>query len=195
MSDEAVQSQVAVYFDFDNIVISRYDELHGARAYRDDKPGHRPLSPAVQQRLAEAHVDLEAVMDYAASFGTVAISRAYANWANVVNADYGPDLMRSSIDLVQMFPLSGSKNGADIRLAIDVIDDLSRHPYLTHVLVVAGDSDYVSLAQRCRRLGRKVIGVGAVALGRQVLGAGVRRVPLLPEPARREQRRRPAGTR
>jgi hypothetical protein len=158
MNDEA---QVAVYFDFDNIVISRYDELHGARSFREDKPWVRPLSPAIKQKLDEAHVDLEAVMDYAASFGSVAISRAYANWASVVNGDYGPDLMRSSIDLVQMFPLSGSKNGADIRLAIDVIDDLSRHTHVTHVLVVAGDSDYVSLAQRCRRLGRKVIGVGA----------------------------------
>ena len=155
------EPQVAVYFDFDNIVISRYDELHGVRSYREDKPWSRPLSPAVKHKLDAAHVDLEAVMDYAASFGSVAISRAYANWASPVNADYGPDLMRSSIDLVQMFPLSGSKNGADIRLAIDVIDDLSRHTHVTHVLVVAGDSDYVSLAQRCRRLGRKVIGVGA----------------------------------
>jgi hypothetical protein len=60
-----------------------------------------------------------------------------------------------------MFPLSGSKNGADIRLAIDVIDDLSRYDYINHVLIVAGDSDYVSLAQRCKRLGRTVIGVGA----------------------------------
>ncbi len=59
-----------------------------------------------------------------------------------------------------MFPLSGTKNGADIRLAIDVIDDLSRYDYVNHVLIVAGDSDYVSLAQRCKRLGRTVIGVG-----------------------------------
>ena len=140
------------------------------RSYREDKPWSRPLSPAVKHKLDAAHVDLEAVMDYAASFGLVAISRAYANWASPVNADYGPDLMRSSIDLVQMFPLSGSKNGADIRLAIDVIDDLSRHTHVTHVLVVAGDSDYVSLAQRCRRLGRKVIGVGAARSVGQVLG-------------------------
>jgi hypothetical protein len=153
--------QVAVYFDFDNIVISRYDELNGRGAFKKDLARDLPKDAQVRQRLTDAHVDIGAIMDYAASFGSVAITRAYANWIIPINGSYHEDLMRSSVDLVQMFPLTNSKNGADIRLAIDVIDDLSRYPHITHVLVVAGDSDYISLAQRCRRLGRKVIGVGA----------------------------------
>jgi NYN domain/OST-HTH/LOTUS domain len=153
--------QIAVYIDFDNIVISRYDELHGRGAFWDDRANSREPSEEVKGRLATAHVDLAAIIDYAASFGSVSVARAYANWADPVNESYAPDTMRKSIDLVQMFPLSRSKNGADIRLAIDVIDDLSRYSYLSHVLIVAGDSDYVSLAQRCKRLGRTVIGVGA----------------------------------
>jgi hypothetical protein len=153
--------QIAVYIDFDNIVISRYDELHGRGAFWDDRANSREPSEVVKDRLVTAHVDLAAIIDYAASFGTVSVARAYANWADPVNESYAPDTMRKSIDLVQMFPLSRSKNGADIRLAIDVIDDLSRYSYLNHVLIVAGDSDYVSLAQRCKRLGRTVIGVGA----------------------------------
>ena len=156
-----MDAQIAVYIDFDNIIMSRYDELHGAQAWRNDRAGSRSPSPFVQSRLAESRVDMVAIMDYAASFGTVSISRAYANWAAPVNASYASQMMRSSIDLVQMFPLTKTKNGADIRLAIDVIDDLSAHRHITHVLVVAGDSDYVSLAQRCKRLGRRVIGVGA----------------------------------
>jgi hypothetical protein len=152
---------VAVYLDFDNIVISRYDELHGQGAFKKDKARDLPKDPEVRRRLTDAHLDIGAIMDYAASFGSVAITRAYANWIIPINGSYHEDLMRSSVDLVQMFPLTNSKNGADIRLAIDVIDDLSRYPHITHVLVVAGDSDYISLAQRCRRLGRKVIGVGA----------------------------------
>jgi hypothetical protein len=153
--------QVAVYLDFDNIVISRYDELHGQGAFKKDKARDLPKDADVRRRLTEAHLDIGAIMDYAASFGSVAITRAYADWAIAINGSYDKDLMRSSVDLVQMFPLTSSKNGADIRLAIDVIDDLSRYPHISHVLVVAGDSDYISLAQRCRRLGRKVIGVGA----------------------------------
>jgi hypothetical protein len=153
--------QVAVYLDFDNIVISRYDELHGRGAFKKDKARDLPHDVEVRRRLTDAHVDIGAIMDYAASFGSIAVTRAYANWVIPINGSYHEDLMRSSVDLVQMFPLTNSKNGADIRLAIDVIDDLSRYPHISHVLVVAGDSDYISLAQRCRRLGRKVIGVGA----------------------------------
>jgi len=154
------RAKVAALIDFDNIVISRYDELHGPQAWRDDRAGSRNPTRLVEQRLSDARVDFEAVMDFAPSFGTVAISRAYANWAAPISASYDTEMLKSSIDLM-MFPLTGMKNGADIRLAIDVIDDLARHQHITQVLVVAGDSDYVALAQRVRRLGRNVIGVGA----------------------------------
>ena len=33
-------------------------------------------------------------------------------------------------------------------------------PALTHVVIVGGDSDYIALAQRCKRLGRYVVGIG-----------------------------------
>jgi uncharacterized LabA/DUF88 family protein len=158
MSEREKVDQVAVYIDFDNVVISRYDELHGERAFHGDNASRAP--EAMASKLDAAHVDIAAILEYAASFGTVAISRAYADWSAPVNSAYQKDFVRSSVDLVQMFPLSGTKNGADIRLAIDVIDDLSRYDYVNHVLIVAGDSDYVSLAQRCKRLGRTVIGVG-----------------------------------
>jgi NYN domain/OST-HTH/LOTUS domain len=153
-------AQVAVYIDFDNVVMSRYDQLHGPKSFRNDKASARNPTPVARQRLREARINFGAIMDYAATIGPVAISRAYADWSRTVNSDYGPDMIRSSIDLVQLFPASGTKNGADIRLAIDVIDDLSRYPYVSHVVVVAGDSDYISLAQRCKRLGRRVVGIG-----------------------------------
>ena len=31
---------------------------------------------------------------------------------------------------------------------------------LTHIVIVAGDSDYIALAQQCKRLGRYVVGIG-----------------------------------
>ena len=36
MTEPTKADQVAVYIDFDNVVISRYDEMHGERAYRND---------------------------------------------------------------------------------------------------------------------------------------------------------------
>ncbi len=156
--------RVAVYIDFDNVVISRYDNLHGDSAWRkDDARHHRPLRGSddpVDVKLADAEVDLGAVIDYAASFGTVAFTKAYADWSVTANAAYQKALVERAVDLVQLFPASGTKNGADIRLAVDAVEDLSRHPDITHVALVAGDYDYVPLAQRCKRMGRFVVGIG-----------------------------------
>ncbi len=43
-------------------------------------------SAEVVSKLKTAKVDLGAILDYAVSFGTVAISRAYADWSAPVNA-------------------------------------------------------------------------------------------------------------
>jgi hypothetical protein len=157
-------SRVAVYIDFDNVVISRYDSVHGEGAWRADlaRDHRRSMSSSdpIDVKLAEAEVDLGAIIDYAASFGTVAFTRAYADWSVPANAAYKSPLVNSSVDLVQLFPASGTKNGADIRLAVDAVEDLGRDPELTHLVFVAGDSDYVPLAQRGKRMGRYVVGIG-----------------------------------
>ena len=156
--------RVAVYIDFDNVVISRYDNLHGDGAWRKDlaRDHRRSISSndPIDVKLAEAEVDLGAIIDYAASFGNVAFTRAYADWSVPANAAYKNPLVNRSVDLVQLFPASGTKNGADIRLAVDAVEDLGLHPELSHLVFVAGDSDYVPLAQRCKRMGRYVVGIG-----------------------------------
>lgn len=155
-------SRVAVYIDFDNMVISRYDEVHGTGAWRrDDARRHASDDDhRVGARLREAEVDLGAIIDYASSFGTVALTRAYADWSAPANASYKRQVIDRAVDLVQLFTTSGTKNGADIRLSIDAVDDLFQHADLTHVVVVGGDSDYIALAQRCKRMGRFVVGIG-----------------------------------
>lgn len=158
MAELTDTDRVAVYIDFDNIVISRYDQLHGDGAWRKDNA--RDARAAVVEKLTTARVDVSAVLDYASSFGTVAVTRAYADWSVPANAAYRAQLVERAIDLTQLFPASGTKNGADIRLSVDVLEDLFRLPDITHVVIVAGDSDYIALAQRCKRLGRVVVGIG-----------------------------------
>ncbi|MBI9114093.1 NYN domain-containing protein [Sanguibacter suaedae] len=158
--------RVAVYIDFDNIIISRYDQLHGRGSFHKHRVRKAEVTGPdadreTRQRLVDATVDLDAVLDFASSLGTVAISRAYADWSVPVNASYRGQLVDRAVDLTQMFPTVASmKNGADIRLAIDVVEDLFSVPDLTHVVIVAGDSDYIALAQRSKRLGRYVVGIG-----------------------------------
>ncbi len=158
----SAEPRVALYFDFDNIVISRYDQLHGEGAYRRDT-ARKTVTPTSEtgKRLMTANVDVDAVLDFAATFGTIAIARAYADWSTPVNASYHGQLIDRAVDLVQLFPLARSmKNGADIRLAVDAVEDMFRIDGLSHIVIVAGDSDYVALAQKCKRLGRYVVGIG-----------------------------------
>lgn len=160
---ETTDARVAVYLDFDNIVISWYDRVHGRNAYGKDRQRitENPNDPEVTDRLSRAMIEVGAIIDYAASFGTLVLTRAYADWSSPVNAEYRSQLVARAVDLVQLFPAAAyAKNGADIRLAVDAVEDMFRLPDLTHVVIVAGDSDYVPLAQRCKRLGRYVIGVG-----------------------------------
>ena len=150
--------RVAVYLDFDNIVISRYDQVHGRNSFQKDKTAGFHKQPG---RLTEATVDVGAIIDFASSFGTLVLTKAYADWSADVNADYRGQLVGRAVDLVQLFPAAAyGKNGADIRLAVDAVEDMFRLPDLTHVIIVAGDSDYIALAQRCKRLGRYVVGIG-----------------------------------
>ncbi|OBK15968.1 NYN domain-containing protein [Mycobacterium asiaticum] len=166
MTDSST-TRVAVYFDFDNIVISRYDQVHGRNSFQRDK-----AKGLDHERLRAATVDLGAIMDFASSFGTLVLTRAYADWSAEVNAAYHGQLVGRAVDLVQLFPAAAyGKNGADIRLAVDAVEDMFRLPDLTHVVIVGGDSDYIALAQRCKRLGRYVVGIGVAGASSQSLAA------------------------
>lgn len=160
-------ARVAVYLDFDNIVISRYDQVNGRNSFQRDKA--KGLDAA---KLARARVDVGAILDFASSFGTVVLTRAYADWSADVNAEYREQLVGRAVDLVQLFPAAAyGKNAADIRLAVDAVEDMFRLPDLTHVVIVAGDSDYIPLAQRCKRLGRYVVGIGVAGSSSRALAA------------------------
>ncbi|MDX2375877.1 NYN domain-containing protein [Microbacterium sp. LRZ72] len=171
---DSTDARVAVYIDFDNIVMSWYDRVHGRNAYARDrqKISDDASAPEIVDKLGKAMVDVGAVIDYAASFGTLVLTRAYADWSAPVNAVYRSQLVARAVDLVQLFPAAAyAKNGADIRLAVDAVEDMFRLPDLTHVVIVAGDSDYVPLAQRCKRLGRYVVGVGVAGSTAKSLAA------------------------
>lgn len=139
-------SMVGVYWDFENIHASLFERAHGRDTWRDQR-----------NMKAEWLVDVKAVMSFVASIGTVAINRAYNNWQYF--ASYRHDFHEHSIDLVQLFP-RGMKNGADIRLVLDVMEDIQFFPHLSHIIVVGGDSDFISLAQKVQKTGRTIIGIG-----------------------------------
>lgn len=170
---DSQDSRVAVYFDFDNIVISRYDQVNGRNSYQRDRARDTGTGTGdFAEKLTRATVDVGAIVDFASSFGTLVLTRAYADWSAEVNANYRGQLVGRAVDLVQLFPAAAyGKNGADIRLAVDAVEDMFRLPDLTHVVIVGGDSDYIALAQRCKRLGRYVVGIGVAGSSSRSLAA------------------------
>src|SRR6516162_11369603 len=85
MNDPGV-TRVAVYIDFDNIVISRYDQVHGRGQFQRDKvrgftSSDKPADPDIADKVRRATVDVGAVIDFASSFGTLVLTRAYADWS------------------------------------------------------------------------------------------------------------------
>lgn len=143
---------VAVYWDFENIHASLFDAKNGRGAYQKQ-------SRFGQQEIL---VDVQAVYDFAATYGNVAINKAYCNWQWY--AKYRQALLKTAVELIQIFPPGASaKNGADIKLSLDALDDVLRFPYISSVIVIGGDSDFIPLAQKIKTAGKELIGVGCRA--------------------------------
>ena len=58
---DPTETRVAVYIDFDNIVISQYDAVHGRGAFIKEKA--RGAAGKTGDRLQEATVNIGAVLD------------------------------------------------------------------------------------------------------------------------------------
>jgi len=148
-SDHPLAS-VALYWDFENLHAALCEaKLEGAYSKQDNR-----------FKVQEPLVNIQAVIDLAGSLGPIAINRAYCNWQYF--GRYREALLHHAIELIQLFPPGGSaKNGADIKLCLDALEDLGHHSHLGTVVVVGGDSDFMSLSQKIKARGRRVVGVGA----------------------------------
>ena len=143
------KDEVAVYWDFENIHAGLFDAKNGRGTY------HKQTRFMPQDVL----IDVQAVYDFAATYGNVAINKAYCNWQWY--SRYRQLLLKTAVELIQIFPPGASaKNGADIKLSLDALDDVLRFPYISSVVVIGGDSDFIPLAQKIKTAGKALIGVG-----------------------------------
>ena len=88
-------TRVAVYLDFDNIVISRYDQVNGRSSFQRDRA---KTPPDHAERFDRATVDVGAIIDFASSFGTLVLTRAYADWSAEINAAYRDQLVGRAVE-------------------------------------------------------------------------------------------------
>ena len=141
---------VALYWDFENLHAALCEaRLEGSYSKQDNR-----------FKVQEPLVNIQAIIDMAATYGPLAINRAYCNWQYF--GRYRDVLLHNTMELVQLFPPGASaKNGADIRLCLDAMEDLGRWSHIETVVVVSGDSDFMAISQKIKARGRRVIGLGA----------------------------------
>ena len=70
-SDSEENRSVALYWDFENLHASLYEAKFGEGSY---------AKPDSRFKVQDPLIDVQAVVDLAASFGAITINRAYANW-------------------------------------------------------------------------------------------------------------------
>lgn len=140
---------VAIYWDFENLHASLVDRAHGPGTYANNR--FRPQ---------EEIIDISTIIEFGLSVGPIAINRAFANWVSFNR--YRLQLLQSAVELIQVFPPGANgKNGADIKLCLDVMDDMVRFPHIGTIIVVGGDSDYMPLSYKVKAAGRTLIGIGS----------------------------------
>lgn len=145
-AESVAAPKVAMYWDFENIHASLHEQDIG------------PYREAARFKPQPELVDVTAVMDYARSMGNVCINRAYCNWSFFFR--YSEALSGVGMELVQLFPRGAhGKNGADIQMCVDMVEDLLRLE-VDVCIIVSGDSDFIGAAQKARQYGKRVIGIG-----------------------------------
>ncbi len=135
-------AQVAVFVDFENLVLGAVKELPNQ------------ANPAPYEDLTRL----------CRGYGNASVRRAYADWANTLFGSHQDDLAMNGVDLIQVARVGiQNKNAADIRMAVDAMETLIVHPEISVFVLVSGDGDYSPLVQRLREFGKWVVGVGTEA--------------------------------
>ena len=89
--------------------------------------------------------------------GRLVVKKAFADWSRV-DSETIEALIQSSIELEALSSYrSNGKNAADIRLVVEAMELAFRNPVIDTFVIVSGDSDYVPLVVKLRKLGKYVI--------------------------------------
>ncbi len=129
----------AIYLDYENLAISAgqsYPTLEG------------PLS-------------LGPIIDYAASLGEICIRKAFADWSAGECAADVKKLVKYGFEMRHLPQTSSrGKNGADMDMALDVLEDMIHLSHIEIFIIGSGDTDFIPLIRRLRARGKRVYLLG-----------------------------------
>jgi uncharacterized protein (TIGR00288 family) len=171
---DTTRTRIAVFIDFDNVEIGVKSTLGG-------------------------QFDIGLVLEAIKERGEIVTKIAYSDWKRA--GDYSRLLTQHAIRMVQRnLTPGGDKNGADITMALDALEMAFTHDHINAFVIVGGDSDFISLVEKLKQYGRRVIVVG----GRQFTSLTMQRnchefiayenLVGLSRPHRQERGSRPATT-
>ena len=142
---ETPNTRIAVFIDFDNVEIGVKNTIGG-------------------------QFDIGLILEAIKERGEIVTKIAYSDWKRA--GDYSRLLTQHAIRMVQRnLTPGGDKNGADITMALDALEMAFTHAHINAFVIVGGDSDFISLVEKLKQYGRKVIVVG----GRQFTSATMQR--------------------
>jgi uncharacterized protein (TIGR00288 family) len=142
---EPRSTRIAVFIDFDNVEIGVKSTIGG-------------------------QFDIGLVLEAIKERGEIVTKIAYSDWKRA--GDYSRILTQHAIRMVQRnLTPGGDKNGADITMALDALEMAFTHDHINAFVIVGGDSDFISLVEKLKQYGRKVIVVG----GRQFTSSTMQR--------------------
>jgi len=129
----------AIYLDFENL----------ARSAEQTYPSkEKPLT-------------MSPIVDFAANNRNICIKKAYSDWSKPLLARYQNELNEHGFEMIHLPGTSQQgKNGADLRMTIDVLEDLQSLPMINTFFIGSGDTDFIPLIRRILARGKKVIVVG-----------------------------------
>ena len=102
---------------------------------------------------------LEKAASREAGSGSIALSRAYADWNALGLEDYRRDVERNRVETVQVFSVGkAEKNAADIVLVVDCLRVAADLDHIEVFVLVSADGDFVPLVRRLHELDKYVVG-------------------------------------
>ncbi|MCA8943051.1 MAG: NYN domain-containing protein, partial [Planctomycetes bacterium] len=131
MKDEFEVTNIAVFFDLENVVRS------------NDKT-----------------FNVEAVLQRLLDKGNVIVRKAYADWQRFSTYKRPFHQAAIELIDIPSSKASG-KNSADIKMVVDALELAFSKPHIDTFALISGDSDFSPLVSKLREHGKYVIGVGA----------------------------------
>lgn len=104
-----------------------------------------------------ASEQIDQIMAEAEKLGNVTVRRVYGNWNELAN--WNSAASQYALEPVHTITVRSCKNGADIALAIGVMD-LFYTNAIKRFCIVTTDCDYLPLVMKLRREGCVVLGIG-----------------------------------